>query len=121
MSSTKPKLPAPSSALKLRPDFASDEKRRQAALCFAGGWGYVRTARKLGLSPNTVRDWKREYDAGRFNMRMSVYVYDEAFKQRVVAMRQAGSSWREIKSATGISPATVMRWMKKMEEGQASG
>lgn len=113
MSGTKSKKPAPLEAKRLRPDFASDEKRKQAALYFASGWGHIRTAHALGLSPHTVRDWKREYDAGRFNMRMSCYVYDEAFKARVVAMRRAGCTWREIREETGIGPATVMRWMAK--------
>lgn len=102
----------PAAAVRLRPDFASDDARKQAALCFAGGWGYVRTAKLLGLSVNTVRDWSREYKKGKFNLKMSVCVYDDAFKKEVAAMRLAGRSWREIKEATGISPSTVMRWLK---------
>ncbi len=96
-----------------RPKFASDELRKQAALYFASGWGYLRTARALGLPVNTVRDWSRAYKAGKFNLTLSQYVYDEEFKERVTAMRRSGASWREIKEEMGVSPATVMRWMKQ--------
>ena len=99
--------------VRLRPDFASDDARKQAALYFASGWGYARTAKALGLSVNTVRDWSRAYKAGKFNLKMSVFVYDDEFKRKVMAMRRSGASWREIKEATGISPSTVMRWLRK--------
>ena len=102
--------------VRLRPDFASDDARKQAALYFASGWGYARTAKALGLSVNTVRDWSRAYKAGKFSLKMSVFVYDDEFKRKVTAMRRSGASWREIKEKTGISPATVMRWLKR-EDG----
>lgn len=106
--------------VRLRPEFASDDVRKQAALYFASGWGYARTAKALKLPVNTVRDWNRAYKEGKFNLKVSVFVYDEAFRKKVTAMRRAGASWREIKEKTGISPATVMRWMRK-EDDEASG
>lgn len=105
-------------AARLRPDIASDECRARAAGYFSKGWGHVRVAQALNLKPNTVRQWRRDYRAGRFNVSPACYVYGEDFKRQVVDMRRSGATWRKIKSETGISSATVRRWMAK-EEAQA--
>lgn len=51
---------------RVRPPYASDEKRRQAAELFEHGIGYQRASRILDLPANTLRDWARAWRAGKF-------------------------------------------------------
>ena len=46
----------------------SEDLRRRAAQHFSEGLGTTATAKMLGLSFNTVRDWHRAYLAGRFRI-----------------------------------------------------
>ena len=46
---------------RVRPPYASDEKRRQAAELFEHGIGYQRASRILDLPANTLRDWARAW------------------------------------------------------------
>ena len=55
-----------------KPDFyASENKRRWAVDLFKHGYGYTKVASILELSPYTVRDWNREYRAGRFRVQIA--------------------------------------------------
>ncbi len=99
--------------VRFRPDFPSDQKRTLAALLFSKGMGYRTVAKVLGLSIYTVRDWSRLYAQGQFSEKLTEkqYRYDEAFKAKVVALRESGVSWTELRRRTGISPATCKKWM----------
>ena len=56
---------------RVRPPYASDEKRRQAAELFEHGIGYQRASRILDLPANTLRDWARAWRAGKFRTTIS--------------------------------------------------
>ena len=60
---------------RVRPPYASDEKRRQAAELFAHGIGYQRASRILDLPANTLRDWARAWRAGKFRTTISPHLY----------------------------------------------
>lgn len=77
---------------RVRPPYASDEKRRQAAELFAHGIGYQRASRILDLPANTLRDWARAWRAGKFRTTISphLYRYSDAVKRKAVRMRQKG-------------------------------
>lgn len=102
--------------VRFRPDFPSDQKRTFAALLFSKGMGYRTVAKVLGLSIYTVRDWSRLYAQGQFSEKLTEkqYRYDEAFKAKVVALRESGVSWTELRRRTGISPATCKKWMLRV-------
>lgn len=75
---------------RVRPPYASDEKRRQAAELFEHGIGYQRASRILDLPANTLRDWARAWRAGKFRTTISphLYRYSDAVKRKAVRMRQ---------------------------------
>ena len=77
---------------RVRPPYASDEKRRQAAELFEHGIGYQRASRILDLPANTLRDWARAWRAGKFRTTISphLYRYSDAVKRKAVRMRQKG-------------------------------
>ncbi len=104
-------------SVRFRPDFPSDQKRTFAALLFSKGMGYRTVARVLGLSIYTVRDWSKKYSQGTFSEKLTEkqYRYDDAFKAKVIALRQSGMSWTELKKRTGISAATCKKWMLRSE------
>lgn len=104
-----------------RPRFASTTKRKAAALMFEAGIGYERVAAAIEVSPNTVRDWQREYKAGRFHIVLSENQrrYSQAVKDRVVAMRAAGMSWRALSEASGVSATTCRLWVTKANTGRS--
>lgn len=56
---------------RVRPNFASDDKRRHAAELFAHGFGCHKAAEILGLPVYTVRDWAKAYRIGRFGLALS--------------------------------------------------
>ena len=101
---------------RVRPPYASDEKRRQAAELFAHGIGYQRASRILDLPANTLRDWARAWRAGKFRTTISphLYRYSDAVKRKAVRMRQKGHTWHEIAEATGVGANTCKRWMEKL-------
>ena len=78
----------------LSPRIAPREVRAAAAEMFGNGIGHVRVARTLGLSPNTVRDWLREYRAGKFRVDVSTnqHHFSAEAREAVIAMREAGMS-----------------------------
>lgn len=99
-----------------RPRFASSTKRKAAALMFEAGISYQRVAEDV--LPNTVRDWQREYKAGRLHAVLSPnqYRYCQEIKERVIALRAAGMSWRELSEATGVNASTCRRWVVQAQE-----
>lgn len=98
---------------RIRPAFASDEKRLAALELFDLGLGYVRASRILNLSANTLRDWHAKWKTGEFKVQLSVnqYRYGEDVKSRVRAMRRRGATWREIEEATGVSITACRTWV----------
>ena len=108
---------------RVRPPYASDEKRRQAAELFAHGIGYQRASRILDLPANTLRDWARAWRAGKFRTTISphLYRYSDAVKRKAVRMRQKGHTWHEIAEATGVGASTCKRWMDKLGQSAAKG
>lgn len=104
-------------AVRFRPDFPSDEKRALAAQLFKEGIGYKTVAKTLNLSIYTVRDWRDNYERGKFTEQLSpkLYRYDDDFKAKVIALRKKGLSWEELRKRTGISSATCRRWIKLAE------
>lgn len=101
-----------------RPRFASSTKRKAAALMFEAGISYQRVAEAIDVLPNTVRDWQREYKAGRLHAVLSPnqYRYCQEIKERVIALRAAGMSWRELSEATGVNASTCRRWIVQAQE-----
>ena len=105
---------------RVRPPYASDEKRRQAAELFEHGIGYQRASRLLDLPANTLRDWARAWRAGKFRTTISphLYRYSDAVKRKAVRMRQKGHTWHEIAEATGVGASTCKRWMEKLRKSE---
>ena len=103
----------PARPVRIRPDFAPDMKRRHAEELFAHGLGYQKTAEILGLSPYTVRDWARAYKAGRFGTVLAANQmrYSEEEREKVLALRAQGLSWRAIAEQTGVKMATCRKWV----------
>lgn len=100
---------------RIRPCYASDHKREAAAFLFSQGHGYHKTAWLLELPEATVREWLRSWKKGEFQTKLPVrqYRYTEERKQEIIAMRKRGMSWNEIYKLTGISAATIRKWMPK--------
>ena len=96
--------------------------RRSAAELFKEGLGYVKAAAILKVSPHPVRDWKRQYVAGKFNIRVSKNqkVYDEATKAAAIALLESGLSWDAFEKETGIPRATCARWIRLEKERTGS-
>ena len=106
-----------------RPGFASDDKRRKAALLFGYGFGYITTASVLDLNPATVREWARLYRAGKFKPELPrhLYRFNEETKEQAIELRRQGKSWSQIHKATGVSQSTIRRWIKAADEKAAEG
>lgn len=108
-------MPASKIDDRIRPSYASDHKREAAAFLFSQGHGYHKTAWLLELPEATVREWLRSWKKGAFQTKLPVrqYRYTEERKQEIIAMRKRGMSWNEIYKLTGISAATIRKWMPK--------
>ena len=102
---------------RVRPNFASDDKRRHAAELFAHGFGYHKAAEILGLPVYTVRDWAKAYRTGRFGLALSrnQMRHSEEDHEKVIEMRAQGISWRAIQARTGISASTCRKWVMKRQ------
>lgn len=102
---------------RVRPNFASDDKRRHAAELFAHGFGYHKAAEILGLPVYTVRDWAKAYRTGRFGLALSrnQMRHSEEDHEKVIEMRAQGISWRAIPARTGISASTCRKWVMKRQ------
>lgn len=122
MNSLEPTSPASvCSSERLRPErCVPDEKRRQARLLFEHGIGWSRAAWILGLPEATVRTWSRLHLAGSFDETVSKkpWRYPEETREEAVRLRAAGCSWREIRERTGVSQATVRKWMEARQEAK---
>ena len=92
---------------RVRPPYASDEKRRQAAELFEHGIGYQRASRILDLPANTLRDWARAWRAGKFRTTISphLYRYSDAVKRKAVRMRQKGHTCMRLRKLRGSARA----------------
>lgn len=95
-----------------RPDFPSEAQRREALRLFKNGKGYKSVSTILGLSEGTVRDWGRAFRKGRFSVQLNrnQYRYSEETRERVVALRESGLSWKALSAATGVSVSTCRLW-----------
>ena len=106
---------APASAsLCERPSKGSIEQQRKAAkILFDKGFGYKLVAKVLSLSPNTVRDWRREYKRGVFSDQPSTMRcrYSQKVKERVRELRAQGLSWQQISAETGVNVSTCRSWV----------
>ena len=92
---------------RVRPPYASDEKRRQAAELFEHGIGYQRASRILDLPANTLRDWARAWRAGKFRTTISphLYRYSDAVKRKAVRMRQKDTPGMRLRKLQGSARA----------------
>lgn len=84
---------------------------------FARGASYKTVAASLRISIYTARDWMHRYRNGTYDAllepeRRATTRFDESIKARVVHMRaDQGLSYNQIVRKTGISRATIRRWI----------
>lgn len=99
--------------------------RKQAAQMFEKGFGYGLTARKLGVSAETVREWQKMYrvigKGGLLAMGVKHTRYD--YETKVAAARavvDGGMSKPEAMMHFGIASATPLKqWCRLYREGGA--
>ena len=99
--------------------------REQAAQMFERGFGYGLTARKLGVSAETVREWQKMYrvigKGGLLAMGVKHTRYD--YETKVAAARavvDGGMSKPEAMVHFGIASATPLKqWCRLYREGGA--
>ena len=97
--------------------------REQAVEMFERGFGYRLTARRLGVSAETVREWQKMYRVigrgGLFAMGVKYARYD--YETKVAAARavvDGGMSKPEAMVRFGIASATPLkRWCRLYREG----
>lgn len=94
---------------------ASERQRKAAKILFDKGFGYKLVSQILDLSPNTVRDWGREYRRGEFCVKVSSnqYRYSQEVKDCVRSLRAQGLSWKQISDKTGINLSTCRSWVRQ--------
>ncbi len=87
------------------------------------GASYKTVAASLHISVYTARDWMHQYRNGTFDSllqpgRAPASRYDESVKNRVLRLRlQEGLSYNKIVEATGISRATIRKWLSNVADG----
>ena len=99
--------------------------REQAAQMFERGFGYGLTARKLGVSAATVREWQKMYHVigkdGLLTMGVKRTKYD--YETKVAAAKavvDGGMSKPEAMMRFGIASATPLKqWCRLYREGGA--
>ena len=99
--------------------------RKQAVEMFERGFGYRLTARRLGVSAETVRGWQKTYRAigkdGLLAMGVKQARYD--YETKVAAARavvDGGMSKPEAMARFGIASATPLKqWCRLYREGGA--
>ena len=99
--------------------------REQAVKMFESGFGYGLTARKLGMSAATVREWQKMYHVigrnGLLAMGVKQARYD--YETKVAAARavvDGGMSKPEAMTRFGIASATSLKqWCRLYREGGA--
>ena len=88
---------------------------------FARGASYKTVAASLGISIYTARDWMHHYRNGTYETllvpgRRGPMRFDESIKARVLHMRaDRGLSYNQIVRETGISRATIRRWISSRD------
>ena len=99
--------------------------REQAVVMFERGFGYGLTARRLGVSAETVREWQKMYRVigrgGLLAMGVKQARYD--YETKVAAARavvDGGMSKPEAMTRFGIASATPLKqWCRLYREGGA--
>ena len=100
----------------------SQQVRQKAIALFAQGAGYKRVSTALGVPYYTVRDWARQYRAGKFHAEIpgNICCYDEDTRTWAVQLRRSGMPWSEFEKTTGISRTFCLKWLLE-EEARAQG
>ncbi len=98
-------------------DWMPEAKRRQAKAMVEKGLGYKAVARLLEFNVYTVRDWGREFKAGKF--RVSDSELEDAAtvvdlrEDQILELRRAGLDDRTIAMRVGLSLQTVRRYLRR--------
>lgn len=90
------------------------EKRQAAAKCFEEGLGYKRTARLIGVSEATVRDWKRLWQSHRFALKPAFQYKGKmsaAEQQHILTLRHTGQTIETIAKHLGRSTNMVAHFL----------
>ena len=109
-------------AVKYIPSAVHSQQVRQKAFdLFSQGAGYKRVSTAIGVPLYTVRDWERQYKAGKFHAEIpdNVCCYDEDTRTWAVQLRRSGMSWTKFEKTTGISRATCLRWLLEEQNTRA--
>lgn len=100
-----------------RPENCYDDAVRTAAVrMFADGFGYKRTAHALGISVETVRDWRRRYEKGKFRERLAIANHEFDQEARDIAWflyKVKGWPVAQICEHIGASRSTLYMWFRK--------
>ena len=97
-------------------------KRQAATKCFEEGQGYKRTARLIGVSEATVRDWKRLWQAHRFALKPAFQYKGKlsgAERQHILALRHTGQTIDAIAKHLGRSNNMVAHFLRQTITGAA--
>lgn len=98
-------------------DWMPEAKRRQAKAMFEKGLGYKAVARLLELNVYTVRDWGREFKAGKFRVSDSelgdAATVVDLREDQILELRRAGLDDRTIAMRVGLSLQTVRRYLRR--------
>ena len=100
--------------------------RKQAAQMFERGFGYGSTARKLGVSAATVREWQKMYHVigkdGLLTMGIKHTKYDYETKvAAAAAVVDGGMSKPEAMMRFGIASVTPLKqWCRLSRSGRSS-
>ncbi len=88
-----------------------------AAELYSRGASYKTVAASLGVSVYTARDWMHRYRNGTFEGLLNERSlrgrhFDQSVKARVLSLRyERGLSYNAIVRETGLSRATIRRWL----------
>ena len=98
-----------------------EAKRRQAKAMFEKGLGYKAVARLIELNVYTVRDWGREFKAGKFRV-SDTELGDAATvvdlrEDQILDLRRQGFDDRTIALRIGLSLQTVRRYLRRPSTG----
>ena len=112
----------PMKAIKHIPNFVHPQEVRQKAVdLFSQGAGYKRVSAAIGVPLYTVRDWARQYKAGKFHAEIpdNIACYDKDTREWAMALRRSGMSWTKFEKTTGISRASCIMWQLEEENARA--
>lgn len=87
--------------------FEFSQLHKKAIELFEQGYGYKATATLLGVNPNTVRDWARNW---RINVNYNAEGTPEA-KAKAVSMRASCASLMTISAELRISKRRITAWL----------